>query len=101
MEQFIRAKRAEELGLSSMLTDDDGRDWKLMATALRQLPQQALPSDVVVPGLMDGLENLNRLVNHAVEKVRKADRERSGERTDRSGNGSSRSRLRVAGRKPR
>ena len=101
MEQFIRAKRAEELGLSSMLTDDDVRDWKRMATALRQLPQQALPSDVVVPGLMDGLENLNRLVNHAVERVRKADRERSSERTDRSGNGNSRSRLRLAGRKPR
>ena len=26
-----------------------------MATALRQLPQQGLPSDVVVPGLLDGL----------------------------------------------
>ncbi len=27
-----------------------------MATALRQLPQQSLPSEVVVPGLLDGLE---------------------------------------------
>jgi predicted glycosyltransferase len=98
MEQYIRAKRAEELGLSSMLTDDDVRDWKSMATALRQLPQQALPSEVVVPGLMDGLENLNRLVNHAVERVRK---NRPGERAERNGNGPGRSRLRVAGRKPR
>ena len=101
MEQYIRAKRAEELGLSSMLTDDGVRDWKGMATALRQLPQQALPSEVVVPGLMDGLENLNRLVTHAVERVRK---NRSGERTERgerTGNGNGRSRLRVAGRKPR
>jgi predicted glycosyltransferase len=94
MEQFIRAKRAEELGLSSMLTDDDVRDWKRMATALRQLPQQSLPSDVVVPGLMDGLENLNRLVQHAVEHSRRGGR--GAERT-----AASRSRLRVAGRKPR
>ena len=41
MEQFIRAKRAEELGLSSMLTDDDVRDWKRMATALSTKPARA------------------------------------------------------------
>jgi hypothetical protein len=73
-----------------------------MATALRQLPQQALPSEVVVPGLMDGLENLNRLVTQAVEKVRKA--ERNGERAERTGNGNGngRSRLtRLTARKPR
>jgi hypothetical protein len=34
-----------------------------MATALRQLPQQSLPSDVVVPGLLDGLPNVWRLVS--------------------------------------
>ena len=34
-----------------------------MATALRQLPQQGLPSDVVVPGLLDGLGNVWRLVS--------------------------------------
>ena len=60
----------------------------------RQLPQQALPSDVVVPGLMDGLENLNRLVQHAVEHSRKGGR--GVERT-----AASKSRLRVAGRKSR
>jgi hypothetical protein len=82
-----------------MLTDDDVRDWKRMATALRQLPQQALPSDVVVPGLMDGLENLNRLVNHAVERVRK---NRGSDRTERAGNGNGRTRLtRLASRKQR
>jgi predicted glycosyltransferase len=93
MEQFIRAKRAEELGLSAMLEDDGTRDWKRMATALRQLPQQALPSEVVVPGLMDGLENVNRLVAQAIERVRKS--ERAGDRTV------SKSRLRVAARKAR
>jgi predicted glycosyltransferase len=99
MEQYIRAKRAEELGLSAMLEDDGERDWRRMATALRQLPQQALPSDVVVPGLMDGLENLNRLVTHAVERVRA---NRSGERSERNGNGNGRTRLtRLATRKQR
>jgi hypothetical protein len=63
-----------------------------MATALRQLPQQALPSEVVVPGLMDGLENLNRLVNHAVERVRK---NRGTERAERNGNGNGNGRTRL------
>ena len=94
MEQFIRAKRAEELGLSAMLEDDEVRDWRRMATALRQLPQQSLPSDVVVPGLMDGLENVNRLASQAIVRVRRA--ERGAERT-----AASKSRLRVAARKAR
>ena len=33
-----------------------------MAAALRALPQQNLPSEVVVPGLLEGLRNVNRLV---------------------------------------
>jgi hypothetical protein len=32
-----------------------------MATALRHLPQQRRPSEVVVPGLLDGLESVERL----------------------------------------
>ena len=54
MEQYIRAARAQELGLVSMLTDDEQHDPRVMATALRQLPQQKLPSQVIVPGLLDG-----------------------------------------------
>ena len=67
MEQYLRATRAKEYGLVSMLEDDGVRDWKHMATALRQLPQQAQPSQVVVPGLMDGLTNINRLVDQAID----------------------------------
>jgi predicted glycosyltransferase len=67
MEQYLRATRAKEYGLVSMLEDDGTRDWKQMATALRQLPQQALPSQVVVPGLMDGLSNINRLVDQTID----------------------------------
>jgi predicted glycosyltransferase len=69
MEQYLRATRAKEFGLVSMLEDDGERDWHLMATALRQLPQQALPSQVVVPGLLDGLGNINRLVDQTVEQA--------------------------------
>jgi hypothetical protein len=38
----------------------------VMATALRQLPQQGLPSDAIVPGLLDGLPNVCRLVGRAI-----------------------------------
>lgn len=71
MEQFIRAAKAEELGLAAMLEDDGVRDWRKMATALRQLPQQSLPSEVVVPGLLDGLNNVNRLAQQALERGRR------------------------------
>ncbi len=62
MEQYIRATRARDLGLISMLNDDGRRDPMAMATALKRLPQQRLPSEVVIPGLLDGFVNLNRLV---------------------------------------
>jgi len=61
-EQLIRAERAEDIGLIKMLVDDGGRDAATMATALRHLPQQSVPSDTVVPGLLDGLDNVNRRV---------------------------------------
>ncbi len=71
MEQHIRAERADELGLVRMLTEDRGRDPQVMATALRNLPQQRLPSEVVVPGLMDGLDNVNRLANQWLARARR------------------------------
>ena len=63
LEQFIRARAARNLGLVEMLDAEAGRDPHVMATALRQLPQQGLPSDVIVPGLLDGLPNVWRLVS--------------------------------------
>jgi predicted glycosyltransferase len=71
LEQFIRASRAHELGLVSMLPDDGVRDTHAMATALRQLPQQQAPSDVVIPGLLDGLENVNRLAERHLSEPRR------------------------------
>ena len=72
MEQYIRAARAQELGLVSMLLDDEQRDPHIMATALRQLPQQQLPSQVVVPGLLDGDINVNRLADQLLARGRQA-----------------------------
>jgi hypothetical protein len=34
----------------------------VMAAALRALPRQNRPSEVVVPGLLEGLQNVSRLV---------------------------------------
>ncbi len=70
-EQFIRAQKAQALGLASMLPDDGVRDAAVMATALRQLPQQPRPSEVVVPGLLDGLDNVNRLVGRLLDHGRR------------------------------
>jgi predicted glycosyltransferase len=61
LEQFIRARRAAELGLVAFLPDTEGRDPRTMTAALLQLMQQPPPSSVVVPGLLDGMASVNRL----------------------------------------
>jgi predicted glycosyltransferase len=71
MEQFIRSARAAELGLVRMLPENGERDPRAMATALRDLAQQALPSEVVIPGLMDGQENVNRLADQWLARGRR------------------------------
>jgi predicted glycosyltransferase len=68
LEQFIRTRAARNLGLLEMLEAERGLDPHTMATALRQLPQQGLPSDVVVPGLLDGVGNVLRLVHKQLAK---------------------------------
>ncbi|MEM7251102.1 MAG: glycosyltransferase [Pseudomonadota bacterium] len=65
LEQFIRASRAAELGLINMLSDLDGTDASLMVNELRRLGERPPPSNVVVPGLLSGLENINRLFEGA------------------------------------
>jgi len=66
LEQYIRAARAEELGLSSMLLDDGERKPGEMADVIRGLPTQARPSDTHIPGLLDGLSTINALVDRWV-----------------------------------
>jgi predicted glycosyltransferase len=70
LEQYIRAERAAELGLVRMLVDDGRRDPQAMAAALRALPQQRPPSEVVIPGLLAGLDSVNRLTAHWLYRVR-------------------------------
>jgi predicted glycosyltransferase len=67
LEQFIRASSAAELGLVSMLADDGRYDAGVMAAALRSLTRQNRPSEVVVPGLLEGLTNVSRRVAPWVE----------------------------------
>ncbi|MCA8967168.1 MAG: hypothetical protein KDC48_19975, partial [Planctomycetes bacterium] len=73
LEQYIRASRAEHLGLVRMVSDKRGRDPARMAAALRALPTQVRPSEVVVPGLLDGLDRIDRLVGSWL-----VERERAG-----------------------
>ena len=63
MEQQIRASRAEALGLVRMLEADDILDPAKMAEAIKGLVRQNRPSEVVVPGLLEGLDNISRLVS--------------------------------------
>ena len=70
LEQYIRARRAAELGLVTMLTDDNAQDPVRMAAALLQLTQQAPPSAVVVPGLLDGMPNVNKLAGKWLDRGR-------------------------------
>ena len=70
LEQFIRTKRAAELGLLSMLLEREARDPQVMAAALRRLPEQPLPSTVRIPGLLDGMPAVNRLARTWLDQGR-------------------------------
>ncbi len=65
-EQYIRASRAQDLGLVKMLEDNGKLDYQLMAQALKEMPKQKKPSEIIVPGLLEGLENVNRLIEPRV-----------------------------------
>ncbi|HJU15024.1 MAG TPA: hypothetical protein VJ770_01020 [Stellaceae bacterium] len=71
-EQFIRAARAAELGLVAVLSGRDGQDPRITAAALRHLPQQAPPSSVVIPGLLDGMASVDRLAHKWLARGRGA-----------------------------
>jgi predicted glycosyltransferase len=57
LEQWIRASRAEQLGLVSMLDEErDGMTTDSMIKAIRRLPDLGKPSDAGANGLLDGLD---------------------------------------------
>jgi predicted glycosyltransferase len=63
LEQYIRASKAEELGLCRMLDEErDGLTADAMIAAIAALPDQRPPSAAFVDGLLDGLETVNERV---------------------------------------
>lgn len=77
LEQYIRASKAEELGLIRMLEDDGTYDASVMCKALRAMPRQNKPSDVVVPGLLEGLVNVGRLIEPWLDRHAKSSDEKT------------------------
>ena len=68
LEQYIRAKRAEDLGLVSMLVDNGDHDPKEMAKSLRKLPSQPRPSEILPTDILGGLPQVNRLAKRWLKK---------------------------------
>ncbi|MBC8128771.1 MAG: hypothetical protein H7Y08_00445 [Rhizobiaceae bacterium] len=66
LEQFIRATRADELGLARLMLPDGENDALRMAAALHALPTQRKPSEAHLPGLLGGLERIEALFSVAV-----------------------------------
>jgi predicted glycosyltransferase len=63
LEQWIRASRAEDLRLITMLDEArDGMTPEAMIAAIRNLPNQPLPSQAISQGLLDGLDYVTRRV---------------------------------------
>lgn len=66
-EQVIRAEAAEKLGLVRMLLPErDGPSAQVMSEAIKALAYQRRPSQMRLPGLLDGLESVaHRVARHA------------------------------------
>ncbi len=64
LEQWIRASRAEDLGLVRMLDEKrDGLTADSMIRAIRELPSQPLPSQAIESGLLDGLDYVTQRID--------------------------------------
>jgi predicted glycosyltransferase len=67
-EQLIRARRAAELGLVDMLLPEEASDPARLATALRNLPNRAPPSQRGTMQSMEGLEQISGIVWNWLEE---------------------------------
>ena len=74
LEQWIRASRAEALGLVTMLDETrDGMTPEAMIAAIRRLPRQSLPSQALSDGLLRGLDYVTgRISTLLTERAGKA-----------------------------
>ncbi len=70
-EQIIRASRAQQLGLVRMLDAEGERKPHIMAKALHELPGQQTPSEAGMTGMLEGLVNVNRLVEQRIASRRR------------------------------
>ena len=68
LEQYIRASRAQALGLIRMLDAGCYTGAERMAAALHALPYQPKPSAVRIPGLLDGLEVIGDFVHRWLDQ---------------------------------
>jgi len=66
-EQLIRAERAVQLDLVSMIDPAGERAAQQMAAALHALPNRSRPSLAKVPGLLSGHENIAEMVREHLE----------------------------------
>lgn len=62
-EQLVRALRAQELGLVSVLVPDEFQDASVMADALRKLPDQLPPSENLPERMLEGLNAVGDIVH--------------------------------------
>ncbi len=70
LEQYIRASRAEELGLVRMLDERrDGMTVDAMIGAIRSLPYQNPPSAAISDGLLDGLDYVTDRVHTLCDQL--------------------------------
>ncbi|MFO0993915.1 MAG: glycosyltransferase family protein [Hyphomicrobiales bacterium] len=66
-EQFIRARRAAELGIIEMVLPEQAADPTIFAAALSGLPKRPPPSKSGAPVALNGLENITNLVGDWLE----------------------------------
>ena len=67
LEQTIRAERAAALGLVRVLSPMEAANPSHLLRVIQALPLQPPPSTRVIPGLLEGLDNVNRLLDQALD----------------------------------
>jgi len=72
-EQLVRVRNAAKLGLVNMLDAKRYPEASLMARALNGLVDQLLPSAVMDPGMLDGLEKVADLVEPLMQAADRVD----------------------------
>jgi predicted glycosyltransferase len=72
-EQFIRARRAQQLNLVDMMLPSDADDAVALSAALSRLPSRTRPDDAGGAHMLNGLETINAFVSRWAESRPAAD----------------------------